>query len=438
MIRKVYKVLLRRRNTDKFASRGSHRLLSIMNFLISLLFLLLSVTSTLCMFHNTLLTVNNTNINCYRSYNIVPRRRPASERVLSLEEYRYSYGNAPLARHHIIPYATLRDFYNRLLSDEANFRRLYEQVLMVSASNAGLHIRRYPEDNRNYFLTSPLQDLPTTLRNHLTGVYQVGLTQEVYIWLPFNIFLGPRPNLRTDDAQSNSLEDNAYVIIGQQRLDQLREMYNEMTQYTSGANSDPTHIIDTMIDLVRITPEPYPFRINQWRVHISRHRYAIATPEIIADSSYRELQPSDYCNESGEHAFDRYNPPEFDRVPRSSRQRRDIHLGCLLRDEEGGKYDRFCINSLNILQDLVKHNVLAVNGDELDIVHSTPPSQCNTELAVVSGAVVGGLTVLGACLLAGGAYVPVLGWVGCAIGSSLYGIAGATVGAGASVICNEL
>lgn len=400
-----------------------------MKFIISFFFLLLAFISTLCGDPNKL-TINNTNINCYRSYEILPRERPSSELVLSLEDEN-RYGNTPLARHHIIPYATLRDFYNRLITDRPNFQRLYQEVISVAATNAGLLL--FPYNSLHLYVTQRLEGLSTTLFNHLSNEIEVSTTQEVYTWLPFNIFIGPTPDLRSDDTRSNSFEENAYVIVGRERINRLRELNIAMAQFVTG--DDPTNIINTMAELVRSTPVPYSFRLDQWRVHITRNRYAIATPEIINDSSYRELQATDYCNESGEHRFDG-DTPEFTVVRRQSRQRRSIHKSCLLRDDDGAKYDRYCINSLNILRELVKHKVLAINGNELDIVHTTPPHQCNTELTVVGGAIAGGLTALGACLLAGGAYIPVLGWVGCAIGSSIYGIAGAAVGAGASAICN--
>lgn len=231
------------------------------------------------------------------------RHRPASQQVLSIQEERTTFDRISPARHHIIPYATLRRFFNKLLDNPDHFKHLLDHVLYEAGSNLGITNSMQVTNLRRY----QLGDQPIILQNVESAVKRV---QELYVWLPFNIYIGPRPDSRSDDPRDN-FDATAHVIIGELRSNELQRIHREMLQYAAGNTADATAIINSMGNLVRTTQQPYGFNPDQWRIHRTSRRYAVASRNIISDRNYRQLDFNDYCGEDGIQAFWRYNPPEF-------------------------------------------------------------------------------------------------------------------------------
>lgn len=199
--------------------------------------------------------------------------------------------------------------------------------------------------------------------------------------------------------------------------------------FSSGHNTNPTNILNEMGDLLRTTPEPYAFNTSHWRYNGYRAGpYGIATETIAANRLfYQFLQ--DFCHIDVLSTFVRYNP-------RKRRIAQEIKP-CLVRDK-GAVYDRYCINSLNVLRELIKENIVTLNDDEITFnsvaePDGSPHSDCHPALSAVGGAVTGAASALAVCLAFGGAYIPVVGWVGCSAASAIYGVGGTVVGTSLSL-----
>lgn len=376
-------------------------------------------------------TITDNDANCYYSYHISFGSRPRPNRVLNITDANsmpYPPEHIRPSRHHIIPFQTLRGFYNRLIGDESNFRYFFEHVLQLAAEFVGRDLRTY--ENLIVSRRYPLEDLPDILRNHiirdLDQHNQENLARELYVWLPFNIFFGPAPNARADDP-SHGIEEDAHVMAGWSRVQQLRQMYDRMNAYINGDQINPEPLIYEMGDLLRTTQLPYDFNPNQWRIHISSGRFVIATPERRNNRQYRQVERSDLCP-SGQVHFHR-----DDRVRRDVKQ-----VQCLVQDS-GAIHDPYCIKSLDLLRTLIQEKVLILDGTELVFDSNEIPSGpvpappikspgCNFGTPIAGGILVGAGGAAASCLLAGGVLIPGAGWAACGVGSLAYALGGFVLG----------
>nr|AII74054.1 putative Shiga-like toxin alpha subunit [Bacteriophage APSE-4] len=155
------------------------------------------------------------------------------------------------SRHHIIPHATLRDFYNRVIErapDHQNELREFTSALSNLIDNADryylnfLHpMERIDNERELRYARTALNRLVNTWTHQreftVTSEDDIGLRliQSIYIWMPGNIFLGPAPSERADDPGSN-FDEEAIHIIGRENYNILHTIYLLMRAYVAGEN----------------------------------------------------------------------------------------------------------------------------------------------------------------------------------------------------------
>lgn len=149
------------------------------------------------------------------------------------------------ARHHIIPYHVLRDFYNAVLRrGQSNQQELitFGQILLHLVDNA---FTLY----QNTIALSQLYDARSVAVNFMQGVVFGDETrfseQQVsglyairilFTWFPANIFIGPDTSYRFDDP-GNGFEWNARSIVGAENFNRLEELHNLMVAYIHQRNT---------------------------------------------------------------------------------------------------------------------------------------------------------------------------------------------------------
>ncbi|AAF03952.1 cell wall hydrolase [Candidatus Williamhamiltonella defendens] len=149
------------------------------------------------------------------------------------------------ARHHIIPYQVLRDFYNAVITrGQSNplELRTFGQILLHLVDNAS---RLY----QNTISLSQLDDARSVALDFMHGVVLGDETRfseqqvsglyairTLFTWFPANIFIGPDTSYRFDDP-GNGFEWNARSIVGAENFNRLEALHNLMVAYINKRNT---------------------------------------------------------------------------------------------------------------------------------------------------------------------------------------------------------
>ncbi|MDA3642459.1 hypothetical protein LZ318_21165 [Saccharopolyspora indica] len=141
----------------------------------------------------------------------------------------------PMTRHHIIPYSTLKNYWNALLA-QGRFGDL-RLVLGEIARTMGRYRLNFNDAERSGVAELARSISTETHDPGATGKpkFYDGLMQ-VYCWLPGNLFLGPKA--RSDDPGEGF--DRAAGLLGLSWYGQLVRAYDSMQRYTtdpSGGNA---------------------------------------------------------------------------------------------------------------------------------------------------------------------------------------------------------
>ncbi|MGH3810809.1 MAG: hypothetical protein ACRDRU_30185 [Pseudonocardiaceae bacterium] len=198
----------------------------------------------------------------------------------NLEEVRiYNNGVVNLSRHHIIPYNTLRDFWNMLVTQ--NMIGLARPLLEAIHKNV-----------KNYTITLD-QDQRITVRavikSIINGDREFDNTAweyfaRVYLWLPGNIFIGPFSDIRQDDP-GGDFEGKAGPIVGSRHLS-MWTAYNRMTMYVDGNLHKNEYAQEAIKRLVEIAPINNLIPLNRlnWRRGKQAQHHPFRVYFIVADA----------------------------------------------------------------------------------------------------------------------------------------------------------
>lgn len=197
----------------------------------------------------------------------------------------------PVSRHHIIPFDTLRTFYNNLVARGDLF-----QLRGFLGEFAG----RIP-DYAGFggidctARTSDFQSAAAIAVGISGGSIRPGGTtipegfdtfNEFYIWMPWNLFIGPS---NRDDDPGSALDQGARYIINDDRTySMINEVYNLMLDYN---RQDPGIRLDRIGSLLRTlsrTVTMYPLEADQW-IRSSTDSYRIRR----TDNQKRSTTPSE-------------------------------------------------------------------------------------------------------------------------------------------------
>jgi hypothetical protein len=118
----------------------------------------------------------------------------------------------PMARHHIIPYNTLRGFYNKAVDNK--------EVQLVGTALKGWVNK--VSDNKDFNGGINCEDAKEFIENVLLAGKNILMRQVVqsimtilrgaYAWMPGNLFIGPEGGKRRDDPGEGFEEKSKYII----------------------------------------------------------------------------------------------------------------------------------------------------------------------------------------------------------------------------------
>lgn len=154
-----------------------------------------------------------------------------------------------MSRHHVIPFNTLRDFFNKgnaqSTNDRATHKVLYDfylEDLIHSLSG------RVTPEQPNFPTVNDADPIKAIVSN--------------VAWLPFNLFAGPSGDNRSDDPDE-SFETGAGPIVGTQKLAELKSLYDDMKKYIRSAQ--PADFKNIVQRIVAKLPDPdVSFIENKW------------------------------------------------------------------------------------------------------------------------------------------------------------------------------
>jgi hypothetical protein len=186
-----------------------------------------------------------------------------------------------VSRHHIIPYNTIRDFFNLLWQSQSRTALAGKYFTML-----GNHIPDYAKIGGG---NAAAAEQASTFAKRLGSGYVKpgGATTapgtddflEYVAWMPGNLFIGPSGQFRTDDPGEN-FETNAKYIIGQKRFDTLVAIRDAMVAYQANpTDARVTEIAKNLESVAQIT-RVQPLVSTDW-VKTGTNKYAIDTRKTI-------------------------------------------------------------------------------------------------------------------------------------------------------------
>ncbi|CAI6366435.1 unnamed protein product [Macrosiphum euphorbiae] len=199
------------------------------------------------------------------------------------------------AKHHVIPFATIKEFVNLVLRDplvQIEGCRVIKNVgnklksidirnQLTQKDNSFLRLTQgediinQPTEKETFFVRLMLskneKGLKDIINNSQNPKVLTEHIQQFVTWFPGNIFIGPRPDKRGDDP-GNDFEELAKYIIGEDRHNTLRLIHIKMVKcidkfkLSSTKNVDYT-LANEVLELFSKQSQ-YPvtqFYLNDWQ-----------------------------------------------------------------------------------------------------------------------------------------------------------------------------
>lgn len=185
-------------------------------------------------------------------------------------------GDYPIqvARHHIIPYARLRDFFNRVVANgklqylnqffngmASNVADYAEQAWKICDANQDSHLRG-ALDAENVYIAIQFR---VARPGGSTSLQQFDYAATWYAWIPGNIFLGPATNFRSDDPGEEGFEVNAGTVVGDEAFSLLQSINADMEAYLNNGNIGILQRISSNLRLLSESRSSiYDLNSNNW------------------------------------------------------------------------------------------------------------------------------------------------------------------------------
>lgn len=185
------------------------------------------------------------------------------------------------SRHHVIPYARIRDFINSLVLPKSSIRNricfiLYDimNVIMDYSTNndvfTGINIGNIKNNFVAQLILSTNKEERRNLINNFQDVTKLARhIHRFFAWFPANIFIGP--SKRKDDP-GEGFETNSSYVIGSDRYEKLYRINDLMISYEKMFGNDDqikkNQIISEIVGLFKLLL-PYsitPFKMSDWEV----------------------------------------------------------------------------------------------------------------------------------------------------------------------------
>ncbi|KGS72580.1 hypothetical protein [Burkholderia pseudomallei] len=164
-----------------------------------------------------------------------------------------------LARHHIIPYKTIKDFFNKLWGEQGRLRqprKLYTFLghrIPLYAGSAGWNCQTSASQIAGASNVALALGDGYMLPDGDLDQNQIEEFLRYIAWLPGNIFIGPHANFRSDDPGENGFERDAVYIVGDRRYAILLNTYEDMGEYVKNPSEDLLGaIINNLVKIAQI------------------------------------------------------------------------------------------------------------------------------------------------------------------------------------------
>src|SRR6056300_1293516 len=148
----------------------------------------------------------------------------------------------PVTRHHIIPYNILRGFFNAVVEqrDRAKrFRRFFmsfaQKIHCYSKTNKAFYDSHLNEINGIVHISNGLGSGAIQPGGQRPPEYYDDFT-EFYAWMPWNLFIGPNGDYRTDDPGEDFEFKARYIVNNVHVWTEIEQLYRLMRHYVDNPN----------------------------------------------------------------------------------------------------------------------------------------------------------------------------------------------------------
>lgn len=205
----------------------------------------------------------------------------------------------PVSRHHIIPFSTLRGFYNRVATDGhlrelSSFLNVFSSSLNYYAGANGLNCRTIRSDIIEAENLAWSQSLGMAIYDGEQNAPGFDTFEQFYAWLPGNLFIGPTE--RNDDP-NNGFETASRIIVESETYDELLSLYNEMRQYIADGNVDLLRKISMRLSRIAKKQRIYQLNSNDWKED-KNGKYVLKTPRqsTLTTNQIDDIKIGEECN----------------------------------------------------------------------------------------------------------------------------------------------
>lgn len=181
-----------------------------------------------------------------------------------------------LSRHHIIPYKTIREFFNIAIREYISgkrqgpvaekFIKFVKTVIKNSKIQFDNHVEAFSElgSNTDKLPIAELPENPFITETKAKDNQATELIKAAITWISCNWFEGPSPDNRGDDP-GETFEERVTNIVTVRIRNTLKSINDNMEKYIN--STDAESFIDAVDQLMTLTREHYhKFDLNDWEL----------------------------------------------------------------------------------------------------------------------------------------------------------------------------
>lgn len=196
----------------------------------------------------------------------------------------------PVTRHHIIPSNVLRDFYNTAVEKKTRiktFRRFFISFAQripyyLTATRAGqVFMNTHPNEVQGVISINKRLGAGTMQSGGERPPAYYDDFKKFYAWMPWNLFIGPSGEYRTDDPGPEFESNAKYIVNNICVWRQIEKLYRLMVRYTNNPceRNQPNTFktINRLLSNLLISRRtPYRLKAQQW---VRTHNSAAGKPQ---------------------------------------------------------------------------------------------------------------------------------------------------------------
>ena len=191
-----------------------------------------------------------------------------------LTDYGQNASRYPIqfARHHIIPFNVIRDFYNTVAQrrETRSMRKFFLAFASIAPNWRGnRHELCVGQSDFGFNIGVAIQFARaiafgwSQMRADVDSVRGFDSFNEFYTWMPWNLFIGPEGAHRLDDPGAG-FESQAAGVVGTNYLRELSELHQNMLAYIRGNESLLPGIVNQLTDLSTRGRTVFRFNRDNW------------------------------------------------------------------------------------------------------------------------------------------------------------------------------